>query len=224
MGPLIFALMLIVFLLSPVRQVTDSRYSMLLTQSILERGSFRLDDYGLPRHEPEWDKTFYRYGDYRLEASRGHVYYYLPPGSSVLSAPFVALLNAFGLSAVGDDDTYDHQGEVKIEATLTAFLMAALSCLFFYTARLILPIKWSVFVALCGALGTQVYSTASRAMWSHTWGILLLGIVVFLLLRLEARQRSFSPVLMASLLSWLYFVRPTFAVSILAISVYLFLF
>lgn len=224
MGPLIFALMLIVFLLSPVRQVTDSRYSMLLTQSILERGSFRLDDYGLPRHEPEWDKTFYRYGDYRLEASRGHVYYYLPPGSSVLSAPFVALLNAFGLSAVGDDDTYDNQGEVKIEATLTAFLMAALSCLFFYTARLILPIKWSVFVALCGALGTQVYSTASRAMWSHTWGILLLGIVVFLLLRLEARQRSFSPVLMASLLSWLYFVRPTFAVSILAISVYLFLF
>src|ERR1700755_1051082 len=71
-GPLIFALTLIVFLLSPVRQVTDSRYSMLLTQSILERGSFRLDDYGLPRHEPEWDKTFYRYGDFRLGGSRWH--------------------------------------------------------------------------------------------------------------------------------------------------------
>jgi len=223
-GPLLFALTLTVFLLSPVRQVTDSRYSMLLTQSLLDRGSFQLDHYGLPRHEPEWDKTFFRQGDYRLEASRGHVYYYPPPGSSVLSAPFVAILNLFGLSAVGGDDAYDHQGEVKLEALLAAFLMAALSCLFFYTARLILPTAWSVFVALGGALGTQVYSTASRAMWSHTWGILLLGIVVFLLLRLEARGRAPSPVLLASLLSWLYFVRPTFAVSVVAVSVYLLLF
>jgi hypothetical protein len=223
-GPLIFVLTLVVFLLSPVRQVTDSRYSMLLTQSLLDRGSFRLDHYALPRHEPEWDKTFFRHGDYRLEASRGHVYYYLPPGSSVLSAPFVALLNLFGLSAAGDDNAYDHRGEVKIETLLAAFLMAALSCIFFYTARLVLPKGWSVLVALGGALGTQVYSTASRALWSHTWGILLLGIVVFLLLRREVRQRDFSPVLLASLLSWLYFIRPTFAVSILAVSVYLFLF
>ena len=224
LGPLIFVLTLVVFLLSPVRQVTDSRYSMLLAQSLLDRGSFRLDHYALPRHEPEWDKTFFKHGDYRLEASRGHVYYYLPPGSSVLSVPFVALLNPFGLSAAGADNAYDHQGEVRIEAIIAAFLMAALSCLFFYTARLILPAKWSALVALGGALGTQVYSTASRAMWSHTWGILLLGVVVFLLLRREARQRGSSPVLLASLLSWLYFVRPTFAVSILVISVYVFLF
>ncbi len=223
-GPLIFALTLTVFLLSPVRQVTDSSYSMLLTQSLLERGSFRLDHYALPRHEPGWDETFFKQGDYRLEAARGHVYYYLPPGSSVLSAPFVALLNAFGLSAVGVDNAYDHRGEVQIETYLAAFLMAALSCIFFYTARLILPTGWSVFVALGGALGTQVYSTASRALWSHTWGILLLGIVAFLLLRLEARQRDPSPVLLASLLSWLYFIRPTFAVSILAVCAYLLLY
>jgi len=84
--------------------------------------------------------------------------------------------------------------------------------------------KWSVLVALGGALGTQVYSTASRALWSHTWGILLLGIVIFLLLRREVQQRSLSPVWLASLLSWMYFVRPTFAIPILAISGYLFLF
>ena len=221
---MIFALTLTVFLSSPVRQVTDSRYSMLLTQSLLDRGSFRLDHYALPRHKPEWDKTHFNYGDYRLEASRGHVYYYYPPGSSVLSAPLVALLQPFGLSTVGGDNAYDHQGEVRIETYLAAFLMAALSCLFFYTARLLLPTRWSVLIALGGALGTQVYSTASRALWSHTWGILLLGIVVFLIARGEARRGGFSPVLLASLLSWLYFIRPTFAVSILAVSVYLSLF
>lgn len=223
-GPLIFVLTLVVFLLSPVRQVTDSRYSMLLTQSLLDHGSFRLDHYALPRHEPEWDKSYFKYGDYRLEAAGGHVYYYPPPGSSVLSAPFVFLFNRFGLSAVRGDNAYDHQGEVRVEAILAALLMAALSCLFFYTARLVLPSKWSVLVAMGGALGTQVYSTASRALWSHTWGILLLGVVVFLLLKYEARRRSPSPVLLASLLSWLYFIRPTFAVSVLGVSFYLILF
>jgi hypothetical protein len=224
MGLGIFLLLFFVFLLSPVRQVTDSRYSMLVTQSLIDRSSFRLDHYAFPHYEPAWDKTYFKYGDYQLEASHGHVYYYLPPGSSILSVPFVSLLYLIGLSAVGDDNTYNHQGEVKIEAILAAFLMAALSCIFFYTARLMLPIKWSVLVALGGALGTQVYSTASRALWSHTWGILLLGIIVYLLLRFEARHRGFSPVLLASLLSWLYFIRPTFAVSILAVSIYLFLF
>src|ERR1044071_2469200 len=100
-GPIIFVLMLIVFLLSPVRQVTDSRYSMLVTQSLLDHGSFQLDHYSLPRREPEWDRNYFKYGDYQLEAVGTHVYYYLPPGSSVLSVPFVAVFNLFGLSAVG---------------------------------------------------------------------------------------------------------------------------
>ena len=222
-APLIFVLTFIVFLLSPVRQVTDSRYSMLLTQSLIDRGSFRLDHYTFPGSEHEAQQTS-GWSDYRLETARGHIYYYLPPGTSTLSAPFVVLLNRFGLSAVSDGHVYDPTGEEQIQAILAAFLMAALSCLFFYTARLVLPAMWSVFVAGSGALGTQVYSTASRALWSHTWGILLLGIVVFLLLRLEARQRGLSPVLLASLLSWLYFIRPTFAVSILGISLYLLVF
>ncbi len=102
--------------------------------------------------------------------------------------------------------------------------MALLSVIFFYTARLLLPVSWSVVVAFGGALGTQVYSTASRALWSETWGILLLGVVIFLLVRSETGKRRFNPVLLASLLSWMYFVRPTFSVHILAVTVYLFIY
>jgi hypothetical protein len=131
----IFALLLTIFLSSPVRQVTDSQYSMMLSQSLLYRASFRLDHYALPRYEPEWYGYYFRSGPYQLEASRGHVYYHLPPGSSVLSAPFVAVLNLLGFSATYSDGTYNYRGEAAIQAILAALLMAALGTLFFYTAR-----------------------------------------------------------------------------------------
>src|SRR5438876_970106 len=107
--------------------------------------------------------------------------------------------------------------------TLAAFIFC-LTLILFLTARLILPPGWSVLVALGGALGTQVYSTASRALWSETWGIFLLGLVVLLLVAYETGRHRFHPVLLASLLSWSYFVRPTFVLAILAITFYVLIF
>jgi hypothetical protein len=224
-GALIFVLTLTIFLISRIHQVSDSKFSMLVSQSLIDHGSFTLDAYAIPRQEPLWRGYYFSNGpDYQLEIARGHLYYHLPPGSCVLSAPFVAALNLFGISAAAEDKSYDPVGEVKIEAGLAALLMAALAVIFFYTARLMLPLSWSVIVAAGGALGTQVYSTASRALWSDTWGILLLGVVVFLLLGNEVGRRRFNPILLASLLSWMYFVRPTFSVHIFAVSLYLLIF
>jgi hypothetical protein len=224
-GILIFVLTLSIFLVSRIHQVTDSAYSMLLSQSLIHHGSFQLDHYALPRHEPEGRGYYTSNGPiYQLEVFDGHIYYHLPVGSSILSMPFVAVLNVFGVSAANADGTYNPRGETRIEVGLAALLMAGLAVIFFYTARLMLPTGWSMVVAFGGALGTQVYSTASRALWSETWGIFLLGIVVLLLLRSEAEKRSVKPILLATLLSWMYFVRPTFSVHIIAISVYLLIF
>ena len=198
---------------------------MLVSESLLKHGSFTLDQYALPRYEPTWFGYYFKNGPiYQLEIKDGHLYHLLPPGTPVLSAPYVALLNAFGVSAANPDGTYNPRGEVRIEASLAALLMALLACLFFFTARLILPTGWSVVVAIAGALGTQVYSTASRALWSDTWGILLLGVVIFLLLVHETGRRPFDPVLLASLLAWTYFVRPTFVIPIVAITIYVLIF
>ena len=224
-GASVFVLTLSIFLISRIHQVADSEYSMLLSQSLLSHRSFALDEFALPRHEPVWHGYYFKNGPaYQLEVTRGHLYYHLPPGSSLLSVPFVAAFNLFGISAANPDGTYDRRGEVIIEAALAALLMAGLSVLFFYTARLFLPTGWSIVIAFAGALGTQVYSTASRAMWSDTWGILLLGVVIFLLLRTEIGKRRFNSVLLASLLSWMYFVRPTFSVHVFAVSVYILIF
>jgi hypothetical protein len=224
-GGLIFATMLLVFWFSPVHQVSDSKYSMLVSQSLLYHRSFALDHYRVPRLEPFQREDYLMDGDiYQLEIAGNHIYYFFPPGSAVLSAPYVALANLYGLNAAFPDGTYNHQGEIDIESGLAAILMAALACIFFYTSRLVLPLSWSVVVALGGALGTQIWSTASRGMWSHTWGILLLGIVIYMLLAQETGKRKLRPVLLATLLSWMYFVRPSNSIFIAAISVYILLY
>ncbi|HEY0004140.1 MAG TPA: hypothetical protein VGB17_04955 [Pyrinomonadaceae bacterium] len=224
-GGLIFVAALLIFWLSPVHQLTDSNYSMLVSESLFKHGSFALDHYAIERRPPRYHDNTYKNGEmYQLELVGPHLYYYMPPGSSILSTPFVAVMNAFGISASNPDGTYNPDGEEMIETSLAAILMAALSSIFFFTSRLVLPLRWSLLIALASAFGTQLWSTASRALWSDTWAVLLLGIVVWMLLAQETKRRRLNPIVLASLLAWAYFVRPTNSVSILAITAYLFIF
>ena len=208
---LVFGAALIVFLVSPVRQIADSKYSMVLSQSLWERGRFDLDGYFAPDHD--------RYTT-RLETVNGHLYYAFPPGSSLLSVPFVGAMNMLGVAAVRPGGLYDRGAENAIQAFLAALLMAGLAAIIFETARRFLPLGWSLAVAAGGAFGSQVWSTASRGLWSDTWGIFLIGCVVWLLVRVD-RGEARQPVLLATLLSWSYFVRPTNSVAILAVTVYI---
>jgi hypothetical protein len=218
----LFCFTLLVFALSQVRQVTDSNYSMLVSQSLIEHGSFKLDAYPLPRLDP-MNRGYYTSNGaiYQLELANNHIYYHLPPGTSVLSVPYVALMKLFGIKATNADGTYNRTGETMIEVSLAGILMAALAVVFFYTALLVLPLKWSVVVALGATFGTQAWSTASRALWTDTWGIVLLGLAVLMLVAHETEKRRLNPIWLASLLAWTYFVRPTNAIHIIAITVYL---
>ncbi len=220
---MIFAVTFLTFWSSRVYQLADSHYSMLLSQSILQHGSFTLDYYAIPPLNPVRRRWGYiSNGEiYQLELMGGHIYYYYPPGNSVLSIPYVAVMNALGISAANDDGTYAWQGELRIQRGLAAVLMASLAVLFFFTSRILLSNRWSALIAMGSVLGTQVWSTASRAMWDHTWYIFLLAVVVLMLLAQEAGRRPLNPILTASLLSWMYFVRPTASLPILATTVYI---
>ena len=219
---LIFLLTTTIFLYCPIRQFADSKYSTLVSESLIHRRSFTLDHYRIPELVP-----VQTYGSasntnlYQIESANGHLYHMFPPGSSVLSVPYVALLNLFGISASHLDGSYNLHGERVIQSTLACLLMGALAAIFFFTGRLLLPPGWSAVLALGGALGTQVWSTASRGLWSDTWGIFLLGYAVLLLLSDAAGRRPFSPIWLATILSWMYFVRPTYAIPIIAVSVYM---
>ncbi|OLE54120.1 MAG: hypothetical protein AUG51_09815 [Acidobacteria bacterium 13_1_20CM_3_53_8] len=222
-GAGIFIVTLIIFTLSPVRIMTDSNFSMLLSENLLRHHTFELDNYKVIEYERKPDGRLSKVWDYHLEEINNHTFYFLPVGTSILSVPHVAIMNALGVSAANPDGTYSRHNELIIQSRLAAILMALLAAIFFFTGRLLLSISWSLLIALGGALGTQVWSTASRVMWNDTWAILLLGLALFMLIAQRTGRHKLSPVLFATILSWTYFVRPTNAVTIIAITIYLFI-
>jgi hypothetical protein len=196
-----------VFRCAPVQQLHDSKYTMLLAENLIRHHDLDLARYDLPSD------------DYRLRTFGEHRYYFFPPGSAVLSVPFVEIMRWRGLSTVRPDGSYNERGELAMDARLAAALMATFAALIYATTRLLLPTNYSVVVAGIVAFGTQVLSTASRSMWSDTWGILLVGGAIFVLLRASVRGVRNSPVLLAALLTLAYIVRPTNAVALIAVAI-----
>jgi hypothetical protein len=206
----VFVLCLWVFRHVPIQQVGgDDRYSMLLSENLLRHRDFTLERYGLPRP------------DYRLEDIGEHRYYGFPPGTSVLSVPYVALMHLHGESVVRRDGSYDFNQETRLDARLATLLMAAFATVVYLTARLLLPVGWSLVVTFASAFGTQVFSTMSRAMWSDTWGVFLVGLAAFLMLKSAVRKTPLSLPLLATIEGWAYIVRPTNSLVLVGTTIYL---
>jgi hypothetical protein len=218
----VFLFSLGVFFIAPVVQVSDSRYSALLSECLLHHRSAELDEYY--KVPVPWFTGFAGRPDeaneYQLEKARGHVTYFFPHGSSILSMPIVAVMNAAGVSAATPDGHLNLAGEIMIERVIASVLMAALTCVFFAMAAMMLPLSWSLVVALGASMGSQILSTASRGLWAHTWGIFLCGLIGFSLLSAAHRNERVRPVWLATLVAWTYFVRPTGVAAMVAVTGY----
>ena len=220
-GVVLFVIAFITFKASPVYDFSDSKYSLLVSESLLKHRSFALDRVALPRLERKDEGNYVSNGRiYQLEWVGDHLFYYLPPGSSVLSVPYVAAMDRFGFGIINPDGTYNQANEIDQQLYLAALLMALLTTIFYLTARLVLPKFWSSVVAIGAAFGTPVWSTMSRGLWSETWGVLLAGVVIWMLLASETGRLRLRPLILGTLLAWTYFVRPTNAILIVAITVY----
>ncbi len=160
---------------------------------------------------------------YQLVRVRGCVLYAYPHGGSFLSLPFVAILSTLGVSVLKNGRTYDLISEALLEKLLAALLMAAVACVFFEIGmNTPLPLAWSAGLAIGGTLGTQIWSSASRTLWSQTWEVSLASCTVLLLL--QAEHRRARPIWLATLMAWMYFVRPSAAVAMAGVTLYLWLF
>src|SRR5260370_31207622 len=96
-GLVIFILTCSIFILSHNRQIADSKYSMLVSESLLHHGTFTLDRY---RFEDFGKQNAGGWGGvYQLEAVGGPIYYYFPPGSFIPSISWVAVVKAPGVFA-----------------------------------------------------------------------------------------------------------------------------
>ena len=228
LGAFLFALTSLVFLSSPVWVLSDSNYSMLLSDSIIRHHSTHLNSYHFPSaiHQSapcispspsdEIDPD-----SYQLDQISGNIVYCYPNATSILSVPFVALMEAFSLSPVTPDNRPYTRGEALLQRLLASLLMAGLTVIIFRTARLLLDRRTSLLIAVGTAFGTQIWSTASRSLWAHTWLVFLAGIVANLLLRAEVEQSRIRPVVLATLISWIYFTRPTGLVPLVCLTVYI---
>ena len=221
MGLVILVVALATFYACPNYDFSDSKFTLVVSETLLKHRSFALDRVDLPRLERKDENNYISNGRiYQLEWVGDHLYYYLPPGSSVLSVPYVAIMDLFGFAVINRDGTYNPANEIAQQVFLASLLMALLTVVFYFTARLVLPRFWSATIAIGAAFGTQVWSTLSRGLWSDTWGVFLAGVVIWMLLGSEARKFRLRPVLFGTLLAWTYFVRPTNAIVIAAITVY----
>lgn len=109
-----------------------------------------------------------------------------------------------------------------MQIRLAALLMAVFSIVLLRVSRRFLGSIESVLFTLCVVFTTQVWTTASRALWSHTWAILLVIIVVDILTLPQDRSTKMRPVVLGCLTSMAYFTRPTMAIAIAVVFLFLF--
>ncbi|HEY8241708.1 MAG TPA: hypothetical protein VIH35_09690, partial [Kiritimatiellia bacterium] len=224
----LFALLFFAYRQPPLALPMDSHYSMLLSENLLKHGTFQLDRYFQlpvsPYKYPGMDAINNTNYPYHVYVYQDHFYYLYPPGSAVLCVPFVAMLNARGISAATDEERYSIWGEIRMERWIAPFV-TALACVFiFLSARAFLGVAPSLFVTLAFAFGTSLWSTTSRVMWTHTWGVCLLALAIWLLVRSEVEGKRLPRIFFATVLAWLCCVRPTYAITVGCVCAYLLFF
>jgi hypothetical protein len=203
----LFVCLFAIYALSPVRTSFDSRWSIHTSLSLAEGKGGDLRDY-LPLLESEKYYAIVTFGD--------RYYTLYPVGTSLLSLPIVALVAWLDRDfkrriTEGNPDRFE-----KLVASAYGAL-AALSFFWLIFQRFSsLPIAFTA----AGVFGfcTSMWSTATRALWQH--GPLVLMMVLAMILLLRARRQA-SIVQYAGIpLALAFIIRPTAAISIAVLSLY----
>jgi len=108
-----------------------------------------------------------------------------------------------------------------VEMVLASFLVAVATALVFLIARECLARRSAILLALLFAYGTAAWSTGSRALWQHGPEMLMLAMAVYLLVK--ARQRPGLAAWSGLPLALAYFIRPTGAIALVALGLYVLL-
>jgi len=225
----VFAFVFVAHALSPVLTSGDSRWTVPVALSLLERGDANLDEYlDLIRANGYYAAECVRPPDAVMgpamgDCAGGHIYNWYPIGVPVLAAPLVyvirtalnlaqpwpARLPLFGLHPVVDAFLRADlvAGRALVEMMVASFFVALAAAFLFLLARRYLPVRWAVGLALVFAFATPAWSTASRALWQHGPSMLVTTITIWLLTGENRRAIHFVWAGVAAALG--YVVRPT---------------
>jgi hypothetical protein len=214
-------------------QLCDSTYSLIVSEKLLFEGTLDLRsclpaDAAIRARMPGWQGT--NDMPYHLAPRGEHVFYGYPLGSSVLSLPFVwNYVHNRGITMLDASGVPSYDAEGQIQQRIASWVAALTAVVFFAIARCFCGSWLAALVALGFAFGSPLWSTLSRALWSHTWAVLWVAVAVGLLVasrRAESktwkRDLAFGLALGTSLF-WAAFCRQHTAISAIAIGAYLLL-
>jgi hypothetical protein len=171
---------------------------------------------------------------YLYDTINGHVYSSYPIGTPLLVAPLVyvtdvgmrqfcsAFPNAGGFlkglrhERVEQVDAASFHRQVEV---LVASLIVALTTvLVYFVGRQFLNRLLSILLACLFAFCTPAWSTASRALWQH--GPSMLMLTAALLILLKAREKPFLAQFASLPLAFSFVIRPTNALSIVGLTLF----
>lgn len=92
---ILFSLISAIYYILPAAQISDSYYSMLLSESVIKNQEIDLEKYiNLKERKNNLDFI------YQIEHKNNKSHYYFPHGTSFLSTPFVYILNKLGINTI----------------------------------------------------------------------------------------------------------------------------
>ena len=222
---MLFALVLLVHGLSRVSQSYDSLWSVHTALSIVKQGNADLDEYR---------EDVLRGEHYLYDTINGHIYSSYPIGTPLLAAPFVYLADEgirlfCSISPEGEALLRRlHKGPVErldavsfhrqVEVLVASLIVAVTTVLMYYVGRKYLSSFLSWGFAGIFAFCTPAWSTASRGLWQHGPSMLMLAAALLILL--QAREKPFLAQYASLPLAFSFVVRPTNALSIIALTIY----
>jgi hypothetical protein len=215
--PILIAVSLIIFWIayeSPVNSgSSDAHFSMIVSQSLLENHTFYVEDY--KEIIPE---QFSIYGGLQLREWQGHIYYRYPLGTSLFAAPVVWAVRQFT-----DKDMLHIPDNHQTQNLIAAFTVVAAFWLIYGLSRCYLDRLSSLIIALVFTLGSTLMSTMGAALWNMNFLVVLELAVLWLIVRYETGKttRAYS-FFLGLLLFAAFFTRPTAAIFISCVLIYLF--
>lgn len=175
---------------------SDPLFTIYVTSSIVDNGDVDLNEYV--------------YNDSRvLRLPNGKIYYSYPIGTSILAIPPYMILQRYF-------KFIDERLEAFEADKIIAGLFAALSGVFMFLifTKQNVSLNGSLFLSILYGLGSSVYSNASTALWSNGTVAFLYSIVLYLILHNKIG-------LSGIVIGFSYVVRPTSAIVILILSLYI---
>lgn len=197
------------YVFSPPGKLWDSQFSALTSEAILVGEGLDLSRF---LAGTLWAGPTAAFPDavlpWQLERVEGKLVYLFPPGTPVLSLPFVAAARAGGLSSLDAAGRYDLAQERRVQLLLASILAAITAVIVFRLARHEVELRSALAIAIIAGLGTSLWTVASRELWSHTWSALLLGAGWWELLRWEEGKTQ-RPLLLGAIANAAFWVRPS---------------